>query len=92
MQAHRIAASFFNDTIVLKNASVVFEKKRDFCEKFKKFPKGRKKKQKSTNPIHFHNICCFQTGPNTSLKKPALYAIKLPMLKYNEIEIYQKSH
>ena len=53
----------------------------------KNFPNGRKKKQKLINPIHFHNTCCFQTGPNTSQKKPALYAIKLPMLKYDEIEI-----
>ena len=83
MQAHRIAASFYKDTIVLKIGSVVFEEKGNFCEIFKNLPKGRKKKQKVTNPIHFHNNCCFQTGPNTSQKKTStIYAIKLPMLKY----------
>ena len=44
MQAHRIAASFSNDTIVLKIGSVVFEKKNEiFANSSKIFQKVAKK-------------------------------------------------
>ena len=52
----------------LKIGSVVFEKKNEiFANSSKIFQRVAKKKL--TNPIHFHNNCCFEIGPNTSQKQ-----------------------
>ena len=64
MQAHKIAASFSNGTIVLKICSV------GFAKNFQRVAK----KQKLTNPIHFITPLVFKQDLTLAKNKPALYA------------------
>ena len=54
-------------------------------KKFKNFPKGRKKKTKINIPYIFITPVVFKHDLILAKNKPALDAIKLPMLKYAEV-------
>ena len=95
MHAHRIAASFSIDTIVLKNGSVVFAKKNEIFVKSSKISQRVAKKQ---NPYIFITPVVFKQNLTLAKKTSTIYyettyaLMRLNMMKLKYIKSASNEH